>query len=166
MFIKIWTNRGKSNRKNEEISRWEAQINICFDSHRGLSQSEEDKCMQTHCKDGATWQFQVEPPGKEQEEGRMKEKLNGNYLRLIPYLIPCDNSIQEIFSFLMVAPIHCVFVMFGNPSHRQFEVLESLTHDGRESWPSNFDKSLNTEPIGPWKKIALIHTSVYLNRHR
>ena len=30
-----------------------------FDSHRGLCQSEENKCMWKHSKDGAMWQFRV-----------------------------------------------------------------------------------------------------------
>ena len=53
---------GNSYRKNEEVFRWKAQIDTWkynhalilnyFDSHKGLRQSEENKCIWTYNKDG------------------------------------------------------------------------------------------------------------------
>ena len=77
-----------------------------FDDHRCLSQSEESKCMWTHGKDGATWEFWKASPGgcetgRGGEEG-MVGKLNGNYLKLIPGMCLEDNSFCPLNTALVL----------------------------------------------------------------
>ena len=60
---------------------------ICLNSHRGLCQSDENKCVLTHSKDGATLHFRVRATRRRNRKKRgvdwMEGKLKGNFLRVI-----------------------------------------------------------------------------------
>ena len=57
-----------------------------FDTHEGLSQSQENKCMWTPCRGGNMWLLSKSHQERSGKKGEVEEKLNGNYLRLIPGL--------------------------------------------------------------------------------